>query len=455
MKHIVKYPQSESANLEFKRELPENNQIIKTVIGFCNQSGGRLIIGIADDSTVLGLSDKDIELAIESIERSIYDACSPPIIPRISTQMLEDKRIIVIDVSEGMSKPYHRRSEGPARGTYIRLGRSTAKATPEIIQELEWQSRGIDFECLPVYQATKDDLDNEKIKTFLRERINHGNAAFSEETLKAYNIITFEHSKIYPSVSGILLFGHNSQAFLTEAMIICSHFKGTSGREVIATIDCNGTLFAQFNQAFNFIIERLQRSFVIKNAKRDEKLELPAVAIRETLLNMIVHRNYHIKAPSKIALYDDRIEFFSPGQFPGPLDTKNLTKGISYLRNPILCKIMREAGFIEKLGSGFIEIFTSYEKMNLQTPTVVEGENYIKCILPRLLRNKSSIEESDIEKLKQLLTIKSEITIGEIVRHLSVSRSTALRKINELLDSKFVKKIGEKKATRYLKNDHR
>jgi len=449
----MKYHLPESTTLEFKRELPDNNQIIKTIIGFCNQSGGQLIIGIADDGTVTGLTNKDIELIMESIERSIYDACSPPIIPRISTQILENKRIIVIEVSEGMNKPYYRRSEGLARGTYIRLGRTTAKATSEIIQELEWQARGIDFECFPLYQATKDDLDNEKIKTFLKERINHEKATLSEETLKAYHIITYEHSKIYPSVSGILLFGHNPQSFLTEAMIICSHFKGTSGREVIATVDCNGTLYSQFNQAFHFITERLQRSFVIKTAKREEKLELPTIAIREALLNMIVHRNYHIKAPSKIALYDNRIEFFSPGQFPGPLDTRDLTKGISYLRNPIICKIMREAGFIEKLGSGFIEIFTSYEKMKLQNPTVIEGENYIKCILPRLPQKKSSIEENDIDKLKQLLTIKPEITIGEIVRHLSISRSTALRRINELVRSKFVKRAGKKKAARYFKNN--
>ncbi len=447
----MKYPLSESINLEFKRELPNNNQIIKTVIGFCNQSGGQLIIGIADDGTVLGLANQDIELAMESIERSIYDACSPPIIPRISTQILENKRIIVIEVSEGMSKPYHSRSEGPTRGTYIRLGRTTAKATPEIIQELEWQARGVDFECLPVYHATKNDLDNEKIKIFLNERINHGRAIPTEETLKAYNLITYEHSKTYPSVTGILLFGRNPQSFLTEAMIICSHFKGTAGREVIATVDCNGTLFSQFNQALNFITERLQRSFVIKTAKRVENFELPTIAIREALLNMIVHRNYHIKAPSKIALYNDRIEFFSPGQFPGPLDTSNLTKGISYLRNPIICKIMREAGYIEKLGSGFIEIFTSYEKMRLKSPTVIEGENYIKCILPRLHQQKSDIDETDINKLKNLLTIKPEITIGDVIRHLSVSRSTALRRINELVEVQFIKRIGQKKAARYIK----
>lgn len=447
----MKYPLSESSNLEFKRELPDNNQIIKTVIGFCNQGGGQLIIGVADDGTVSGLAEKDIELTMVTIERSIYDACSPPIIPRISTQILENKRVIVIDVSEGMNKPYHRRSEGVTRGTYIRLGRTTAKATAEMIRELEWQARGIDFECLPVYQATKDDLDKEKIKAFLNERINGGKTLLSDETLKAYNLITYEHSKIYPSIAGVLLFGLRPQYFLSEAMIICSHFKGTSGREAIATVDCNGTLFDQFNQAFHFLTERLQRSFVIKSTKRDEKFELPTIAIREALLNMLVHRNYNIKSPCKIAMYDNRIEFFSPGQFPGPLDTKNLTQGISYLRNPMICKVMREAGLIEKLGSGFIEIFTSYAKMKLQDPTVIEGENYIKCILPRFSKRKFPIEENDLDKLKQLLAIKPEITIGEIIQHLSVSRSTALRRINELVDAKFVKRIGQKKAVRYFK----
>ncbi|MBV8803311.1 MAG: putative DNA binding domain-containing protein [Gammaproteobacteria bacterium] len=449
----MKYPIPESINLEFKREIPQNNQIIKTIIGFCNQNGGRLIIGIADDCTIIGLPEKDIELAMESMERAIYDACTPSILPRISTQIFENKRIIIIDVSEGMNKPYYRRSEGLMRGTYIRLGRTTARATPEIIKELEWQARGIDFECLPTHLSSQDDLENEKIKTFLSERLNQGKTILSEEILKRYNIITYEHSKIYPSIAGILLFGRNPQAFLSEAMIICSHFKGKNGREVIATVDCNGTLFSQFNQAFHFITERLQRSFIIKTAKRNEKLELPVIAIREALLNMIVHRNYHIKAPSKIAIYDDRIEFFSPGQFPGPLDTRDLTKGISYLRNPIICKIMREAGYIEKLGSGFIEIFESYKKMKLQIPIIIEGENYIKCILPRVLQDKSHIEENDLDKLKQLLIIKPEITVGDVIRHLLVSRSTALRRINELLKTKILKKVGNKKAVRYFKID--
>ena len=98
---------------------------------------------------------------------------------------------------------------------------------------------------------------------------------------------------------------------------------------------------------------------------------MPEVALREVLLNMLVHRNYHIKSPAKISIYDDRIEFFSPGDFPGPLDTHNLLGGMSFLRNPAIYRIFREAHLIEKLGTGLITLFNSYMQMDLPAPQVV------------------------------------------------------------------------------------
>jgi ATP-dependent DNA helicase RecG len=168
-------------------------------------------------------------------------------------------------------------------------------------------------------------------------------------------------------------------------MIICSDFKGTSGREAMATLDCNGTLFEQFDQAYQFIVSRLPRSCEIKEVRREERLEVPPVAIREALLNAIIHRNYYIAAPAKVAIYEDRIEIFSPGSLPGPLNLANLRTGITYLRNPAICKAFREAGLVEKLGSGLIAILDSYEEWGLATPCLLEGENYVKCILPRKL----------------------------------------------------------------------
>ena len=83
-------------------------------------------------------------------------------------------------------------------------------------------------------------------------------------------------------------------------------------------------------------------------------------------MNAIIHRNYNIKSPIKVAIYDDRIEFFSPGSFPGPIDVNNLRTGITYLRNPIICKIFREVGYVEKLGSGLITVFDLFLEKGLK-----------------------------------------------------------------------------------------
>ncbi|KKK54669.1 hypothetical protein LCGC14_3082370, partial [marine sediment metagenome] len=287
----------------------------------------------------------DIQKTMEYINKSIFESSSPPIIPLVYVQRIADKILLIIEVSSGMNKPYYRKSEGLDKGAYIRLGRSTLRATSDMIEELKWQSRGRSFDMMPVYHTSKEDLDDKKINEFLNHRKTTKIANISNEILQSYHLIIEEHSSIYCSVGGILLFGKNLQNFFSEAMIICSHFSGINGRNAIASIDCTGTLFEQFNAAYNFVISKLERSFSIKGSpKRKEKLEIPEDAIREIILNAIVHRNYHINGPSKIAIYDNRIEIFSPGIFPGPIDVHNLNKGLTYIRNNVICKIFREAG---------------------------------------------------------------------------------------------------------------
>lgn len=443
----MQYPEPESSTVEWKRDIPLNDQLIKTSIGFCNQFGGKLVIGVDDKGVIIGVSESTIERLFEYVDKTIYEATSPSIVPRIGIQRFEDKAVVVIEIAPGMNKPYYRSSEGIDKGTYIRLGRSTLRATKEIIEELQWQSRGIDYECLPVRRAAMEDLDKSKIKQFLQNRKNKDDAQLTDHLLCAYDLIIHEQTGSFPTVAGILLFGKTPQRYLSESMIICSHFLGTSGRDTLATVDCEGTLFDQFNQAYGFILSRLYRSFTIRGPKREEILEIPEKAIREALLNTLVHRNYHIKAPIKIAIYDDRVEFFSPGQFPGPMKIDHLKMGITYLRNPVICKVFREAGYIEKLGTGLLTIFASYEERGLKTPELIDGENYVKCILPR----KSQMPSDEAEKVLMLFEKNDEISIQDVMNFLSLSRASAGRRLKELVDKGCIVRSGQTKAVSYKK----
>ncbi len=443
----MKYPEEESSSVEWKREIPQSDQILKTVIGFCNHNGGKIVIGVNNLGEIIGVAEEDMQKALESLEKAIYEASYPTIIPRIYSQRFGEKSLLIIEVSSGMSKPYFRKSEGLDKGTYLRIGRSTMKATSDMIEELRWQSSGIDFETLPNYRAKKEDLDEKKIQYFLDHRKNLGKAEVSDAILSAYHLLTTEHSKFYPTQIALLLFGKQPQYFLSEAMIICSHFEGNSGRKTLATIDCEGRLFEQFKQAYSFILGRLSKSFEIRGPKRTQKLEIPEVAIREALLNAIIHRNYHIKAPIKIAIFENRIEIHSPGGFPGPLDPSNLKAGITYLRNPVLCKIFRESGYVEKLGTGFISIFESYEKEGLADPQVIEGENFVKSILPRVMKIADGNKEK--KELSKLFSISREISIEDVQNILGVSRQTASRKMNRYIKEGLVERLGKTRATRF------
>ncbi len=470
----MKYPDTESSTIEFKREIPGNDKIIKTVIGFCNQHGGSLIIGVADDGTICGIDPKQADQMMEYLDKTIYEATAPPIIPLIYTRQIMDKTLLVVEVSGGMNKPYYKLPT-LSEGTYIRLGRSTLKASAEMIEELKWSSRGKNYETMPVYQATQSDLNEKSILLFWGSRKQGDPVASITDTLLAsYHLTIKEHHQTYPTVAGILMFGHDPQHYFSEAMILCNHFSGVEGRNSIASSDCNGGLFEQFNKAYNFLISHLEYKFEIIGAKRVDTLEIPPAAIREALLNAIVHRNYHIPAPIKIAIYDNRIEIFSPGNFPGPLHTDNLRQGITFLRNPVICKLFREAGYIEKLGTGLITMFDSYQQYGLVAPTVIEGENYVKYILPRKRYNQyfappvpaDRVEESASiyhavntqapsvpQKLEHVLSLfisAENIAISDVIHYLGIPRATAGRYLAKLVDMGILIRHGEGKKVTYV-----
>src|SRR5579871_5559381 len=104
---MKRYPETESATIEWKEAIPQKQPIYKTVVGFCNQNGGKLILGVRDDGVVVGLPQKQVEEYLETLERDIYNACSPPIIPRVFARRIEEKSVVIVEVSAGMNKPYY------------------------------------------------------------------------------------------------------------------------------------------------------------------------------------------------------------------------------------------------------------------------------------------------------------------------------------------------------------
>lgn len=443
-----KYPEVESSLLDLKETLPQKQPIYRTIVGFCNQNGGKVVFGVKDDGIIVGLPQNIVEELLEYLERDIYQACSPSIVPRVFARRIEDKSVVIVEVSAGMNKPYYITAEGLEQGTYVRIGPHTVKANAAMIEELRWQSRGLHYESMLQYQAGRKELDDKKMRDFFNSRRSQKKLKFTEAIVKAYHLIGEEHKKTCATNAGLLLFGKRPQHFLSEAMIICTHFRGTSGRDVVATVNCEGPLFEQFETAFAFLLNRLSRSFIIQKAKREEKLEIPEEAIREALLNAIVHRNYHQASPTRVSIYDDRVEILSPGTFPGPLDETTLKAGLTFLRNPLICRIFREAEYVEKMGTGLLTIFNSYEQRGLQEPQIFELNSFVKCVLPRKTKVSRSYSE-DAKKIEEIIKKEGEVTLDELVKELSLSRPTVWRRVRELLGKQTIERIGHTRGAKY------
>lgn len=443
----MKYQGVESSKLEFKESIPKSSQIIKTAIAFSNMNGGKLVMGVNNHGEMVGIVENVAHEAMEWIEKAIFEACVPPILPLVYLQRVDDRVLLIIELSSGTNKPYYQKSLGLDKGTFVRLGRSTLQANADLIEELKWQSRGISYDGLPIYQGKVNDLDYDKMHEFIKRRRNGRKAKLDNELLLSYQIISKEHHHIYPTVAGMLLFGKNPQQFLTESYVLCTHFAGVEGREAIASKSMNGTLFEQFDAAHDFILERLSKSFSIKSKRREEKLEIPSIAIREVLMNAILHRNYHLSAPIKIAIYNNRIEVFSPGTFPGPVDASNLESGVTYVRNHAIAKVLWESAYIEKMGSGFITLFGSYRKQDLQPPHVIEGTNFVKVILPKekAVRVKDKMEEL----ILSLFSLGGEISRSDIVERLQIPKTTAGRQLLLLTTQGKLTRLGKGPNTTY------
>jgi ATP-dependent DNA helicase RecG len=446
-----KFVQEESATLELKREPPTHNQIAKTVVAFANRLGGKLIIGIEDSGVVVGLAEETAHGLLESLGESIFRACTPTILPNIYTQRFNDRPVVVVEVAEGMQKPYYLTAEGSTKGCYIRVGRSTIRTDLPTIENLKWQSRGRSMDEQPLFQAALKDLDQSGILKLFKSKGYHEQQEFQRlSALREFKFVYDEQHKSYPTVGAVLLFGQNPQQFFPEATILLSEFKNDVGREIISSIECTGTLFDQIEKAYQFVIGHLPRAMIFKDqAKREDRSEVPEIAIREALINCVAHRDYSINGSIKIAIFPSRLEFFSPGNFPGLLSVRELESGISYIRNHVICRVLREAGYVEKLGTGFQTIFSSYRKANLLTPSVIEGDGYIKYILPRTRKAQLPQINSLEGQILELIQRRGEISTRDIVSSLKISRATVGRVLNKLVLSKKIIRFGHGSSVRY------
>jgi ATP-dependent DNA helicase RecG len=288
--------QGESKTLELKEKLPTNDSIAKTIAAFSNISGGKLIIGINNQREAVGLGEADIFELQDKISSIIFDRRYPAILPEIYSAHLQDKLVLVVEVFRGNLLPYYLKSEGKNNGTYLRIGATNRKADFEHILELERQKRSQSFD---EEICRERELQNLDLKP-LTSRFGVRGKPLDEEKLKNLKLIKQEQGTLYPTQGLMILLGQHP-----HVMTKCARFKGTDMSIFLDRKEYGGDLFSQLEQAEAFIKNHIHLRGEISGLQRTDTFEIPEEALREALVNAVIHRDYTNQGRDiKVGVYD-------------------------------------------------------------------------------------------------------------------------------------------------------
>lgn len=323
MNILAQISKGESKILEFKEIFPSNSAIAKTVISFANTSGGKLVIGVADDNTIVGIDDKNIFELKDKIASIIYDSCYPNILPEIYTVTVEDKLLLVIEVFRGNILPYYLKKDGKNSGTYIRIGATNRLASFDNIIELQRQRNNISYDEELNYDVDFNALDLTPIYKQFKEQ----NKDIDLNKLKNLKLIKKENGKIYSTNALLIALG-----YYENCMVKCARFKGTTMEVFIDKKEYDGDIFSILNNTLSFVQNHIHLRGEIKGLYRVDSYEIPTEALREALVNALIHRDYVNKGRDiKVGIYDDIVNIVSPGNLVNNIRIEDIHNGRSEL----------------------------------------------------------------------------------------------------------------------------
>lgn len=410
----------ETERTEFKSEYTDN--ILKAVIAFANTDGGTIHIGVDDTGKAIGIDD--IDDCYTKTTNAIRDSISPDITMFLKYTVHEDDRTIEIIVSEGTNKPYFLKSKGMRpEGVYVRQGASSAPASVDKIRQMIKLSEKDSFES---GRALNQELHfTEAANEFDVKKVEFNEGKY--QTLGIKN----SDDDLYTNL-GVLLSDE------CEHTIKVAVFSGNDKKIFKDRKEFTGSLFKQLRNCFEFLELCNHTAATFNGLDRLDREDYPTSALREALLNALVHRDYSFSGSIIINVFDDKIEFVSLGGLVGGLSKEDILRGVSQTRNEKLASVFYRLKHIEAYGTGIQRIFDLYEENAIQ-PDIIITDNTFTMVLPNrnvnAEKNALSAGLTPQENLiEEYIKDNGTITDDEIQSLLDVKKSRAYLIIKSMKD---------------------
>ncbi|MBI5299847.1 MAG: putative DNA binding domain-containing protein [Deltaproteobacteria bacterium] len=433
----------ESQKVEFKEGISPS--LAREMVAFANGEGGKIFIGINDAGEVVGFETTNRLLAaIQDFARN----CDPPVKISAAKARIKSQNILVIDVPEGSKKPY-----SCGDGYYLRVGPTSQKLRRDELIEFIQKIRPYYFDELPCpeFQYPKD-FDKRAFSSFMQKGKIHQGDASTVDILKNLGVVAHTRgNKIIFNNAGVLFFAKEPRRFIPQSELTCVLFQGTGKADILDRKDMQGTLPENVEQAMVFLKRHLSLRYEIKTLQRKEILELPENALREAVLNAVVHRDYSIRGSIvMVEIYRDRVEIVDPGGLPPGMKRSDLGKRCVH-RNPKLVDLFHRMGEIEKIGSGIRRMKDATKKAHVPPPrfevtgffvAVFKKEEEFKK-LPLIVEK---TVEKTVEKILLFVKTNPQITQKELMKKTGLTRRGIEWNLRKLKEDRKIRRIGPDKG---------
>ena len=428
----------ESELVELKSEVV--GDICKEVIAFANTKGGTIYIGVQDDGQILGIENADrVTLQINNMVR---DSIKPDVtmFVRYEAQEVDGKQIIAVTVQKGTDRPYYLGSKGlKPSGVYVRNGTSTDPATDTAIRKMIKETDG---DCFEDMRSLEQNLT---FKTATAQ-FSKSNVPFDETKMQTLGLVS--QDGIYSNVAMLL----SDQCSST---IKAATFSGTDKSDFQDRREFGGSLFQQMEEMYAYLDLRNRTRATFEGLYRNDVRDYPEEALREALLNSLVHRDYSFSASTLISVYDDRIEFVSVGGLLDGISLDDILLGLSVCRNPKLAAVFYRLKLIEAYGTGMPKIIKAYAESGLE-PKIEVTSNAFKITLPNRNAvtkesNAPDMPRSNEERILSFIESNGHIVRSDVDVLLDVSQATANRILKRMVADGLLYQDGNGRKTKYKK----
>ncbi|MGY4706952.1 ATP-binding protein [Candidatus Bipolaricaulota sp. J31] len=432
----------EHERCEFRRSF--GKEALRTLCAFANTKGGELWIGVKDDGEIVGASTG--REGLRDWAHRIREELG--ISAHLESGDVKGQEVVCITVEESLNKPVRYRGRA-----YVRSGSSDRLATEE--EETRWvlERTGQTWDALPEPRARWEHLDPDQIRRFRRLCNQKGRRPIPPDeddrtVLRKLGLLAEDGT---PTRAAVLLFGREPQRFYLNAVVKIGRFR--SPTVIVDDREIYGTLFDQVEETLGYFREHLETRFEFTGEPAREVIwEYPLGALREAVINAVIHRDYLDSGHVQVRWYDDHLVILSPGTIPPPLTIEDLKRPHrSALRNRLIAEMFYYAGWIERWGTGIQKILDECREAGLPEPEWREDQGAVWLTFRKDIWTEDYLRSLGLNdrQIKAVMWVKERgsITNAEYQRIAQTSRETAKRELARLVDlGVFVRKGAGRKV---------